>query len=70
MLSVMVENAVWLRRSPGVMLVGLQMGTVSLNSCPGTSAKRADSNANTHCKKIWEFIMLNPLICVGQNAVL
>jgi len=52
MLSVMVENAVWLRRSPGVMLVGLQLGTVSLNSCPGTSAKRADSNANTHCKKI------------------
>jgi len=54
MLSVMVENAVWLRRSPGVMLVGLQLGTVSLNSCPGTSAKRADSNANTHCKKKYE----------------
>lgn len=51
MLSVMVENAVWLRRSPGVMLVRLQLGTVSLNSCPGTTAKQADSSANTHCKK-------------------
>lgn len=67
MLSVMVENAVWLRQSPGVMLVRLQLGTVSLNSCPRTSAKQADSNANIHCKK---FIMLNPLICVGQHAVL